>query len=180
VRRDFSTAVVILTIVVLIVLYFYAGYTREKQVEVRQVTLQGITVHLPPGFHRLNKLERESYGFPPRVEALKKGDFEELLLIDVETGLPTSLDQQDLSEYRELSRTYLQETIQDFKLISHKVNRKEFSYSFVYSGKGREGPFYALYFSRIVPGKKINVTISGPDGSLETLKRELSSLKITF
>lgn len=178
-RRDFSTVVVILTIVVLVVLYFYAGYARGKAEEVRAVAIEDFTVSLPPGFRPLTKLERQSYGFPKRVEVLKKGDFEELLLVDVETGLPEHVERVDLAEYLELAKEYLADTISDFELTDARTNQKESSYSIVYTGKGREGPFVAVLYSRVYPGAKVNVTISGPEGSRAALEAELAGVRVT-
>lgn len=176
-RKDLASIVVIVAILVVIALYVFGNYQRGKSVEVREVNTEQYSFKVPPGFRYITSAERKSFGFSQRVTVLTKGDFGELILADLETGLPELLKSEDIRENLRLHKKELEKATFDFKLISQRSDIKDFSYTIEYQGKTKEGIFQAILYSKMLPGKKFNVTISGPEGSLARLRKEMKIIK---
>lgn len=179
-KKDVGTIAVIVTILAIIGIYYYAGYREEKKIEVKEILTDHIYFKVPPGFRELTKEERRSHGFSDRVIVLTRGDFERMLIADVETGMPEKLLKSDIEESFSLTKDYLEETVDSYALTGSSKDEKNYSYSISYQGKSKEDMFDAVFYSRIEPRKKFNITISGPQNSMKALNKDLEMVKKTL
>lgn len=176
-KRDLATKVVFLTILIIAGLFIYGNYREVKKVEVREVIMNGIYFKVPPGYREITERERKSYGFAKRLKVLVKGDFGRLIMADVEVGLPEKMLIGDLRSYIEDTQSALETNVMNFSLVEKTVEESEWEYSFVYTGKGKEGPYAAVFFSKIFPGKKLNVTVAGPEGTIDEVKEQVKFIE---
>lgn len=176
-RRDVASIAVVAAILAIIVLYIYGNYQRAKTVEVREVNTDQFSFKAPSGFRYITSEERKSFGFPERITVLVKGDFGKLILADMETGLPETVTMRDLRENFRLHKKELEKAVFDFKLLNEKMDMNDSSYTIEYQGKGKEGVFEAVLYSKVVPGGKFNVTVSGPEDSIAGIREELKVIK---
>ncbi len=162
VRREWVDYFVIFLIIIVVVAIFYNVYRSEQKGEIRTLEIEGIQVNIPPGFKMLSKLEKKNLGYSERISILTKGNMSHLLMLDVEKGLPEIISRKDLDEYLSISVDELKKNVEGFSLSARKVDVDEGVIEIRYKGKIKDSEFSAIFYSRIFPGKKINITISTP------------------
>lgn len=161
-KRDWIEYLVFFVVIAGIVSFFALRGGSSKFPEVNKVDIEGFTVKLPEGFHQVPKEEKKSYGFSERILVFAKGDMAHLIMIDVEKGLPLKIKNKDLDEYYRLTIEELRKNVEDISFVKRKKDFQNFGYEVIYTGKAEQIIYSAAYLSRLVPGKKLNITISVP------------------
>lgn len=169
-KRDWIEYLVIAVVVVSIAGFFVLQSRTSSAPTIRAVKIDGFSLEVPPGFHAVTKAQKKEYGIADRIYVLAKGDMGHLIMIDVEKGLPRKIRISDLNEYYSLTLDELRKNVDGIKFLRKNKMIDENGYEIVYFGKIKQTGFYAAYISRIVPGKKLNITISVPEEEKKMLE----------
>lgn len=181
-RRDWIEYLVLAVVMIAVAGLVYIRTHPREYKEVEKVKVDDFVVKVPSGFHLISKDEKKAYGISERIVVLAKGDMGHLILIDVEKGIPLKIYRKDLDDYFNITLEELNRNVDGFKLIEKKKDLEQKNYKIVYSGKIKETVFYAAYYSVVVPGKKLNITISVPAEEKNLLFNYVSRISesITF